>query len=143
MPSATNTVTVQRPIDEVFQFLADGTNNPRWRPGVLDISPPAGGPAVGAVYAQGMKGPRGKRIAGDYRITELSPSTRIAFEVVAGPARPTGSFELSEPAPGATTVRFGLDLKPRGPMRLMSGMIARSMAEEVACLANLKEALER
>src|SRR5713226_1946984 len=94
MPSATNTVTVQRPIDEVFQFLADGTNNPRWRPGVLDISPPAGGPAVGAVYAQGMKGPRGKRIAGDYRITELSPSTRIAFEVVAPGA---GSLSSNDP----------------------------------------------
>jgi uncharacterized protein YndB with AHSA1/START domain len=142
MPSASNTVTIQRPIDEVFQFLADGANNPKWRPGVLDIAPPAGGPALGAVYAQGIKGPRGKRIAGDYKITDLTKPTRIGFEVVAGPARPTGVFELTEPEPGTTTVRFALDLQPHGVMKLMSGMIAKTMAEEVACLANLKSVLE-
>lgn len=142
MPSAANTVTIGRPIDEVYEFLADGTNNPKWRPGVLDITPPGGGPAVGAVYGQGIKGPRGKRIDGDYRITDLTRPSRLAFEVVAGPARPTGIFDLSESGPGATTVRFGLDPKPHGVMKLMSGMIAKTMAEEVACLANLKSVLE-
>jgi uncharacterized membrane protein len=142
MPSATNTVTIRRPIEEVFAFLADGANNPKWRPGVLDIAPPAGGPQVGAVYAQGLKGPRGRRIDGDYRITELTRPSKIAFEVVAGPARPSGVFELSSQEPDATTVRFALDLQPKGMMKLMSGMIAKTMAEEVANLANLKATLE-
>ena len=35
MPHATSTVTIDRPVDEVFGYLADGTNNPRWRSGVL------------------------------------------------------------------------------------------------------------
>ncbi|HEU5003167.1 MAG TPA: SRPBCC family protein [Actinomycetota bacterium] len=110
MPHAENTVTIDAPIATVFGFLADGANNPRWRPGVLDITPPAGGPAVGATYAQGIKGPRGKRIAGDYRITTMEAPSRLAFAVVAGPARPTGTFDLSEPEPGKTSVRFALDL---------------------------------
>lgn len=142
MAHAEGTVTIDRPIDQVFSFLADGTNNPAWRPGVLDITPPAGGPAVGAVYAQGLKGPRGKRIDGDYRITELVAPSRIAFAVVAGPARPTGVFQLSDPSPGSTQVHFTLDLQAKGVMKLMGGMIAKTMREEVACLTNLKTVLE-
>ena len=142
MPHAENTVTVNAPIATVFAFLADGTNNPRWRPGVLDITPPADGPAMGATYAQGIKGPRGKRIAGDYRITQLEAPTKLAFGVVAGPARPTGTFDLSEPQPGQTSVHFTLDLHAKGVMKLMSGMVQKTMNDEVACLANLKSVLE-
>ena len=142
MPHEENSVTIQRPVEDVFAFLADGTNNPRWGPGLLEIPPPAGGPAVGAVYGQGLKGPRGKRIAGDYRITELDRPSKIAFEVAAGPARPTGVFELSEPSPGTTSVHFALDLQARGLMKLMSGKITKTMKEEGACLANLKAQLE-
>jgi len=47
VPPEENTVTIERPVEDVFAFLADGTNNPRWRPGVLDVTPLAGGPAVG------------------------------------------------------------------------------------------------
>lgn len=142
MPHAENAVTIEAPVATVFAFLADGTNNPKWRPGVLDITPPPGGPAVGATYKQGLKGPRGKRIDGDYQITALEPPAKLAFAVVAGPARPTGTFELSEAAPGQTSVHFSLDLTAKGVMKLMGGMIQKTMDAEVACLANLKSALE-
>jgi len=142
MPHAENSVTINAPIATVFGFLADGTNNPKWRPGVLDITPPSGGPAPGATYAQGIKDPRGKRIAGDYQITTLEAPSKLAFAVVAGPARPTGTFDLSEPQPGQTSVHFTLDLHAKGVMKLMGGMIQKTMASEVACLTNLKSVLE-
>jgi uncharacterized protein YndB with AHSA1/START domain len=146
MPDATHTVVIAAPIDDVFAFVADGTNNPRWRPGVMDITPPPEGPAEGAVYGQGLRGPKGRRFDGDYRITEFQPPSRLAFEVVAGPARPTGVFELSEPVPGATTVHFVLDLQARGlmklPMKLAGPRIEKQMQAEVACLDKLKEELE-
>jgi uncharacterized membrane protein len=37
MKHVEQTVTVDRPIDEVFAYLADGRNNPDWRVGVLEI----------------------------------------------------------------------------------------------------------
>ena len=65
----------------------------------------------------------------------------LGFQVVAGPARPAGAYRLSE-APGGTTVRFSLDLEPKGLMKLVGPVIVRTMKAEVAQLTNLKDVLE-
>lgn len=143
MISAEHHVSIARPRSEVYAFLADGLNNPAWRNGVQKIelaSGPAG--AEGAVYAQTLTGPGGRAIAGDYRITKAVPDERLEFEVIAGPARPTGVFELTG-HDGGTDVRFTLALEPKGLMRLMSSMIGKTMNGEVARLQQLKETLEK
>lgn len=137
---AEQVVTVARPIREVFAFLADGTNNPSWRPEVRSISHVSGS-GVGAQFAQTMKGPGGRPIAGDYTITRFDEPTRLDFEVTAGPARPTGSFVLRETAPAATEVRFTIDVKPRRFMVLMTPVINKQVKREVANIAHLPTAL--
>jgi uncharacterized protein YndB with AHSA1/START domain len=144
MAHAVQTITVDRPIAEVFAFLADGMNEPAWRPGVTNVGHVADtGTTVGATYTQTMKGPAGRAIPGDYRITRYEEPTRLDFEVIAGPARPTGRFDLRETTPGTTEVTFTIDLKPRGLMVLMTPMIDRQMHTEVANIANLPRALAR
>ena len=64
MPSAQHSVSIRRPVSEVFAFVADGQNATRWRPGVLDVSHQSG-EGLGAIYRQGVKGPGGRRIAAD------------------------------------------------------------------------------
>ena len=146
MPHAENMVVIAVPIREVFDYIADGSNNPHWRPGVMDITPPDDGPGEGVVYGQGLRGPKGQRMDGDYRITDYQPPNRLAFEVIAGPARPTGAFDLEEPVAGATTVRFSLDLQGKGlmkvPMRFAGKVIERQMRAEVDCLSRLKDLFE-
>jgi uncharacterized protein YndB with AHSA1/START domain len=123
MAHDTATVIVDRPISEVFAFLADGMNEPAWRPGVTDVSHVAEtGTEVGATFKQTMKGPGGRSIPGDYRITRYDQPTRLDFEVIAGPARPIGRFDLRETA-GGSEVTFTLDVEPRGLMVLMTSMI--------------------
>lgn len=142
MAHARQTVTVDRPIDEVFDFLADGFNEPRWRPRVSDVQLRSGdGRSVGSVWGQTMRGPGGRPITGDYRITRVERPTRMEFEVVAGPARPTGSFVLTEHGPSTTEVEFVLDLTPTGAMRLMSGVIAKQVAREADAIRNLPAAM--
>lgn len=142
MAHAEGSVSIKRPIHEVFDFLADGKNNARWRPAVIDIKPVGDTVGVGATYAQTLKGPGGRSIAGDYEVTAFDPPSHLAFRVTAGPARPEGDYLLTEDAPGATTVHFSLDLKTAGLMRLMGPMIKRTMVSEVAYLENLKQELE-
>jgi len=143
MPHAEHTVTVNRPADAVFDYLADGTHNSEWRSGVLEIerTSPSGG--EGATYRQVLSGPGGRRIDGDYRVTVFDRPNRLEFQVIAGPLRPTGVFELTETTPGTTTVRFALDAKPAGLMKLMTPMIAKQVHNEVAHLDTLKAILER
>lgn len=90
MPSASNEIIIDRPRDDVFAFLADPENDPQWRTGVLDLKR-VSGEGVGACYAQGVKGPGGRRIDADIKITELTPGETIAFHTVAGPVRPRGA----------------------------------------------------
>ncbi|MDH2443507.1 SRPBCC family protein [Amnibacterium sp. CER49] len=142
MAHAQQTVTVERPIEDVFAFLADGMNEPRWRPDVRDVRLAAGdGASVGSVWAQTMSGPGGRPIQGDYRITRSERPGRLDFEVVAGPARPTGSFTLTATSPSTTQVTFTLDLVPTGLMRLLSGMIAKQVTKEADAIRNLPGAM--
>ena len=42
MPSAERTVAVNRPIADVFAFVADGEKAQQWRSGVLEVSKKSG-----------------------------------------------------------------------------------------------------
>jgi uncharacterized membrane protein len=137
MAHAESTVTIDRPAKTVFDFLADGMNNPHWRPSVTDIQAVPGKPGT---FKQGLKGPGG-RIDGDYQITVSKPNELLAFQVIAGPARPTGTYKL-EAMGNSTRLTFTLDFQPKGLAKLMDPMIASSMRSEVAMLSNLKAYLE-
>lgn len=142
MAHAENEITVSRSPEDVYAFLADGLNNPKWRSGVEAISLQSGtAGAVGAVYRQSLKGPGGRPIDGDYEITDAEPGRLLRFRVVAGPARPAGEYQLTLTA-GGTKVRFTLDLQPKGLARVLGPMIQRTMEKEVAQLASLKTVLE-
>lgn len=141
MPMATHEVSISRPPEDVFAFIADGENDPRWRPGVADVKHESGDGA-GAVFRQGMKGPMGRRIDADYRLTIYEPGSRLAFEVIAGPVRPHGRYELSPEGDG-TRVRFTLECELSGAKKLlMSRSVEKSMRSEVGNLVRLKEVLE-
>jgi uncharacterized protein YndB with AHSA1/START domain len=139
MPTAEHTVTVARPVEEVFAFLADGENDPRWRGGVLDVAH-VSGEGVGARYRQGVRGPMGRRVAADYEVTEFEPPRLRAFRATAGPVRPEGRYEL-EPTAEGTRVRFSLQYTPRGFAALMTPMIARTMRAEVKAIERLPAAM--
>jgi uncharacterized membrane protein len=140
MASAENSIVIDRPRSEVFSFVADHENDPKWRPGVLDIKR-ASGEGRGAVYTQGVRGPMGKRIDADFEVTAYQPDTLLAFRTLAGPVRPEGSYRF-EDADGGTRVTFALNANLSGPQKLMAPMVRRSMNSQVEALEYLKQVLE-
>ena len=138
---AKHSATINRPLGEVFAFVADGENARQWRPGVLDVARQSG-EGLGAIYRQGVKGPGGRRVAADYEVTAFEPDRRIAFRAIAGPVRPTGEYEFA-PAGDGTTVTLALDATLTGWKSLVMGRAVQStMDAEVRNLDTLKRILE-
>src|SRR2546426_9064570 len=140
MPSTENSILINKPVSEVFAFVADHENDPKWRPGVNDIKH-ASGEGVGTVYRQGMKGPFGRRIPADFEVTAYEPDSHMAFRTLGGPVRPEGVFRFEE-TDGGTRLTFSLTADLRGAQKLMAPMVGRSMRSEVGALENLKRVLE-
>ena len=140
MPSAENSIVINKPVSEVFAFVADHENDPKWRPGVNDIKH-ASGEGVGTVYRQGMKGPFGRRIPADFEVTAYEQNSHMAFRTLGGPVQPEGVFRFEE-TDGGTRVTFSLTADLHGAQKLMAPMVGRSMRSEVGALENLKQVLE-
>jgi hypothetical protein len=142
MAHAEKELTISRSPEDVYAFLADGLNNTKWRSGIQAIALKSGMPGMlGSIYRQTLTGPGGRPIASDYEITAADPGRRLEFQVVAGPARPFGEYLLTGVAAG-TSIRFILELQPRGLLKIAEPLIARTMKSEVAQLTNLKRVLE-
>ena len=141
MAKASYSVTINRLIEDVFAFIADGERCPEWRPGVIDIKR-ISGEGVGTKYAQGVSGPMGRRIAADYEVTVFQPSSWLEFETTTGPARPHGRYDLAAVA-GGTRLTFSLDAQLTGLRKLLMGsMVQKTMDSEVRNLDNAKRLLE-
>nr|MBW4032918.1 hypothetical protein [Acidobacteriota bacterium] len=82
MVRSESSVVVDRSAEEVFAFLADGTNNPKWRRGVSGIRH-IRGRGVGAEYEQLLEGPGGRTMRANYRVVAADEPTRLVFEVTA------------------------------------------------------------
>ncbi len=141
MPQAQRSVTIHRPPEVVFSYLADGEKCVEWRPGVLDITK-VSGEGVGTVYRQGVRGPMGRRAAADYVITSYEPNRLIEYQTIAGPIRPQGTYEL-EVLDDGTRVNFSLQTEMSWLQNLlMRSAVTRTMESEMQALDTIKRILE-
>jgi uncharacterized protein YndB with AHSA1/START domain len=140
MPQAERTVTIQRPVADVFAFVANHDNDTQWRPGVVEMRK-SSGEGVGERWYQRVKGPGGRQVPADIEVTQLDPNRLLAFRTVEGPVRPEGRYELADEN-GGTRFTFSLSAELTGLKKLMSPMVQKQMNAEVGNLDNLKRVLE-
>lgn len=125
MTSAQYDTRISRPIDDVFDFLSDGTNNPRWQRLVVQTVGPAGPIGVDSVFDQRVRHPLGFTASADYRITGDDRPRCLALAVVSGGGiRPTVTYDLTPIDDEATTVRCRIEYYPNGFARLASPALA-------------------
>ena len=76
----TNTVEIRRPPEEVFEFIADFENMPKWNYFVTGVTKRSSGPiGVGTVFDQTRKTDRQS-----YAITDLIPGQRVEVTTTPG-----------------------------------------------------------
>lgn len=143
MASIQRTIVINRPVDDVFAYFADVTNDPQWRgDGVKEISV-RGAMGQGAqVHQKLAAGPFGAVVTADMDVVVYDPPTTLAFQVTTGPLRPLVQFRFA-PAATGTEVAFSIDAPLTGLKKAAMGKMAeKSMAAEAAALDNAKRLLE-
>ena len=134
------TVTIRRPVEDVFSFYRDFRNLPAFLGDVMAIEPT--GPVTSRWTVQG---PLGIRVKWTVKITEERKNELIRFETVTAPGLRTHWEIHFAPGPGAdqTEVREVMDV-PLGMLgRAALALIGKFPEGEVpANLHRLKEVME-
>ncbi len=133
-----NTIRIDRPVDEVFAFLSDFENIPKWNYYVLEVRQLSDSPiGVGTTYHQLRKTDEQ-----DFRIIEFEPDHTVAVKTLPQSSpRLEMRFTLYEEG-NTTRIRDEWKLDTGRPAileRLAGGRIKSAVAEN---LAKLKELLE-
>ena len=94
--------TIDRPADEVFAFVSDASNNPRWQRGMRSCewtSPPPIG--VGSTYRQEAKF-LGRTVVTEFEVVDHEPGRSITIRSTSGPFPITVRRSVT-PTDGSTT----------------------------------------
>ena len=144
MIEVTASIDVRRPSEEVFAFLADMANNPRWQNGMRSCEWTSEPPLrLGSTYDQ-VASFLGKEIRSSFEVTEFEPGRRIRIRSTGG-SMPIDVTRTVEPADDrSTTVAAVVRGDASGLFRIaepvMRALVRRSVQRDYDRLKDLLEA---
>ena len=142
MPQIEREIIITRPVEEVFDFLADGRNEPHYNPHMLRAEQTPAGPVGPGTQFRTKVTTNGRSMEMLYEITAYERPQRLAGRTLKGPIA-VQSTETFDPVPAGTHFRWLMELEPRGLFKLLSPLVARRMGRNLdTLLANLKRLLE-
>ncbi|HKZ19090.1 MAG TPA: SRPBCC family protein [Acidimicrobiia bacterium] len=140
MIDETHTVTISRPVKEVFDFVANPLNEPAWHFDVKEVSRPKEGPyELGETFQWVVKFGGSKTYS--LEVTGLEPNRFIEITTREGSVLPvlTHTFQQDGDSTRYTRrVRF----ETRGLLRVMAPVMKRMRNPNTRWAENLKELLE-
>jgi hypothetical protein len=136
---------IDRPIDEVFTFLAAGTNDPKFSPRVQEIRQTTEGPVgVGTVFESTVKD-AGMKSSRRFELTAVQAPTKIRWterskNIV---TVPDGGYDLERLSDNETRVTIHNQFEGHGFGKLVVGFAARAAVKDAPALAQrIKAAVE-
>ena len=133
------TVEIERSPAEVWAFVIDVRNDPRWRTGIIEsglISPPP--------IAVGTEG-FARTEKGEVRwcVRALEPGSAVDWDLATGPIRGSGGYRVKASA-GGTLFTLVADVAPTGLLRALGPIFARiGRRRNEADVRRLKKILEK
>ncbi|HLO14987.1 MAG TPA: SRPBCC family protein [Anaerolineales bacterium] len=139
-----SSIVINQPAEDIFTFISDPDNHPRFVPGMLEFKKTSPGPfeQVGTSI-QGVRRFLGQRLELPYEITEYQAGSRLGMKGAMGPITFMDGYVL-EPMGSSTRVKFWLEFMLTGVMKITRpffAIVGKAHANET--LANLANALER
>ena len=141
MMEFSNTITIERSPHDVFVFVSDLENVPKWNHAIVETRKISDGPVrVGTTYRQVRSLP--SRSEETLQVTQLEPDRRFAVHGGLGPFEGALTYEFEEIS-WITRLTNKADLQARGIKKLAAPIVAGRVREAVAAnLQTLKRLLE-
>jgi uncharacterized protein YndB with AHSA1/START domain len=136
------TLTVQRPIEQVFAFVTNGENNPKWELEMVETRQLTDGPTrVGTKWLSVHKYGR-RKVRAIRETIQFEPNRKWVTQSAIGPI-PTTFTIIFEPANGGTKLQFILNVQTRGLIKLIDPLIENIFRKQAPInFRRLKELLE-
>ena len=134
---------IDRPVSEVFAFVANPANMAKWNSAVVSLEQLTPGQVGVGTKFKSTGEMMGRRIEGEMQVTSYEPDTAYGFQVNAGPMQVNVNLTFKTVGTG-TKISLNAQGNPAGFFKLAEGVMAgrvKSMMEEN--LARLKSQLEQ
>jgi hypothetical protein len=116
-------IMIRRPVDEVFDFVADERNEPRYNPQMRRAEQTSTGPiGVGTTF-RAESTSRGRLVEMTITFTEYQRPRRLTSATHLSTMDIHGTLTF-DPVPEGTRMRWSWNLKPRAMLKLMTPVIA-------------------
>lgn len=139
------TAIIDRPIQQVFEFLADGKNDPKFSPRVQEIRQTTDGPiGVGTVFESTVKD-AGMKSSRKFELTTFDAPTKIRWTERSKNAVtvPDGGYDLEPVGENQTRVTIHNSFEGHGLGKLLVGFAARAANKDAPAFAQrIKAAVE-
>jgi hypothetical protein len=136
---------IDKPIDQVFAFLAEGTNDPKFSPRVQEIRKTPEGPSgVGTVFESTVKD-AGMKSSRKFELTVVEAPTKIRWAERSknSVTVPEGGYDLEEISDTQTKVTVHNTLEGHGIGKLIVGFAAKAAVKDAPAFAlRIKAAVE-
>ena len=113
------TTVIGRPVETVFAYLSDVTNDVHWRTGVtgsgLRSNQPLGNGSIGYTRAGDMEA--------EWRVVSYTAGESVDWELISGPYKGRGGYRLL-PVEGGTQFTLVADVEPSGFYKLLGPLFA-------------------
>jgi uncharacterized membrane protein len=130
---AERTAEVDAPAEQVYAFLVDVGNLPRWMSGVMRAELTSTGPLAVGSTAVVERRLLGQYIRADLRVVELEPNRRMVLSTEASGIHVDASVALQPVDGNHTRVTFGMALEATSFfMRTVEPMVAAAAEDDIS-----------
>ena len=142
MTKIETSVTINRPVEEVFEFATDPDRVAQWAGPVAESRKTSDGPVGVGTTSSRLTHFLGRTMAATYEITAYEPHRYYADKTTSGPV-PIGAKLSFEPVDGGTRLTIRGELEAGGFFKLAEPLMARMAKRQVETDAQtLKDLLE-
>lgn len=135
-------IVIERPVEEVFDFVADERNEPRYNPHMRRAEQISDGPIGVGTRFRAEIASMGRTLEMAIEFTGYERPRRLASSTHMSSMDTRGALTF-DPVPEGTRMRWSWDVEPRGMFRAMGPLVARmGRRQEQRIWAGLKHLLE-